>query len=139
MSTRIVGTHVVAIAVLLGSVAAGQVFSVLPAAPPGPTELDRAYHYSTIGQELAYAKASQSDSGSPAAGGGRSSLSAASGAWRCQFLIAGVLPRCLGPLSVAVTADEPVGGRRVPTIGCRARRPMSCSPQDGGRSLSDNL
>jgi hypothetical protein len=69
MSTRIVGTHVAAVVALLGGIAAGQVFSVSPGAPPGPgatialvapqtgpTELDKAYYYSTIGQELAYAK-----------------------------------------------------------------------------------
>ena len=70
MSTRIVGTHIAAVTVLLGGIAAGQVISVPPGVPlapgaamialaapqTGPTEMDRAYYYSTIGQELTYAK-----------------------------------------------------------------------------------
>jgi len=70
MSTRIVGTRIAAVTVLLGGIAAGQVCSVPPGAPlgpgvamialitprMGPTETDKAYYYSTIGQELAYAK-----------------------------------------------------------------------------------
>jgi len=70
MSTRIVGVCIAAVLALLTSIAAAQ---VLPAPPdvlvgqgqavielitprPGPTPMDKAYYYSTIGQELAYAK-----------------------------------------------------------------------------------
>jgi hypothetical protein len=49
MSTRIAGMHVAAFVVLLCSIATAQVL-------PQPTEVDKAYYYSTIGQELAYAK-----------------------------------------------------------------------------------
>jgi len=59
MSTRIVGTHIAVVLSLLSTLAAAQVAPFPPAlvAPQtGPTELDRAYYYSTIGQELAYAK-----------------------------------------------------------------------------------
>jgi hypothetical protein len=68
MSPRMVGTHIVAIlALLCGSVTAdvpmppvafiGAGPAVACPMPPqaGPTEMDKAYYYSTIGQELAYA------------------------------------------------------------------------------------
>jgi len=63
MSTRIVGTHVAAVVVLLCGIAAAQIAPVPPGPAAvglvtpqtGPTDMDQAYHYSTIGQELAYA------------------------------------------------------------------------------------
>ena len=70
MSPRIAGMHVVVVLTLLGGTVAADVAPmpvgtllgpgpalVLPVVTQtGPTEVDRAYYYSTIGQELAYAK-----------------------------------------------------------------------------------
>lgn len=58
MSTRIAGTHIAAFLALLCGIAAAQVAPFPPGglAAPRPTEVDKAYYYSTIGQELAYAK-----------------------------------------------------------------------------------
>ena len=75
MSTRIVGTHIAAFLALLSGIAAGQVAPVppgvavvvWPAAPQtAPTEVDKAYYYSTIGQELAYAKIREEAASKPA-------------------------------------------------------------------------
>ncbi|MBN1506584.1 MAG: hypothetical protein JW955_07050 [Sedimentisphaerales bacterium] len=79
MSTRIVGTHVAAVMVLLGGIAAGQVVSGPPGVPlgpgapmlafvtpqTGPTEPDKAYYYSTIGQELTYASIREQEARRP--------------------------------------------------------------------------
>jgi len=62
MPTRIVALTIAAVLSLLSTLAAGHVAPVPPAcAVPqtGPTEVDRAYYYSTIGQELTYAKIQQ--------------------------------------------------------------------------------
>jgi hypothetical protein len=84
MSPRIAGMHIAVVLTLLGATAAADV-APLPAATllgpgpapvcpavqqTGPTEVDKAYYYSTIGQELAYAKvredaARQADKVSP--------------------------------------------------------------------------
>jgi hypothetical protein len=59
MSTRIVGTCIAAVLALLSAIAAGQPVAPLPPsflAAPRPNEVDKAFQYSTIGQELAYAK-----------------------------------------------------------------------------------
>ena len=67
MSKRIVGTHLAAVLAFLGGIAAADVAPIALVGPghavilpnpsqPQPTELDKAYYYSTIGQELAYAK-----------------------------------------------------------------------------------
>lgn len=80
MSTRIVGTHIAVFLALLCGIAAAQVASVppgvvvgpgavvvLPTTPQaGPTEVDRAYYYSTIGQELSYAKIREDAASKPA-------------------------------------------------------------------------
>jgi hypothetical protein len=80
MSTRIVGTHIAAFLTFVSGIAAGQVapvppgvvvgpgaVMVLPAMPrAGPTEVDKAYYYSTIGQELAYAKIREDAASKPA-------------------------------------------------------------------------
>ena len=75
MSTRMVGTHTAAFLALLSGIAAGQVAPVppgvavvvWPAAPQtAPTEVDKAYYYSTIGQELAYAKIREEAASKPA-------------------------------------------------------------------------
>ena len=65
MSTRIVGIHIAAVLALLSSVAAGPVSPFPPSslAVPGPNELDKAYQYSMIGQELAYAKIRENAAG----------------------------------------------------------------------------
>ncbi len=68
MSTRIVGMHVAAVLALLSTVAVAQPVSPFPPGTlvtPGPTELDKAYQYSTIGQELAYAKIRENAGGKP--------------------------------------------------------------------------
>ncbi len=59
MSMRIAGMHVAAVLALLSTVAAAQPVSPFPPGfviGPRPTELDKAYYYSAIGQELAYAR-----------------------------------------------------------------------------------
>ncbi len=79
MSTRIAGTPIAAVLAVLCGIALAQV-APAPAdvlAGPGPavtgliapqpaaTELDRAYYYSTVGQELAYAKTRENAAGRP--------------------------------------------------------------------------
>ena len=70
MSPRIAGMHIAVVLALLGNTVAADVAPVpastllgpgpvlvLPVTPQvGPTEVDKAYYYSTIGQELTYAK-----------------------------------------------------------------------------------
>jgi len=79
MSTRIAGTPMAAVVVLLCGIARGQVMPVPPdvlvgqgpavigliAPRPRPTELDKAYYYSAIGQDLAYAKLRENATGKP--------------------------------------------------------------------------
>ena len=73
MSTRIVGTHVAAVLVLLCGIAAAQIAPVPPGPAAvglvmpqtGPTDMDRAYHYSAIGQELAYANIRENTASCP--------------------------------------------------------------------------
>ena len=60
MCARMVRVGIVSILPLLCTVAAADIAPMLPAVPvtppAGPTEMDRVYYYSTIGQEMAYAK-----------------------------------------------------------------------------------
>jgi len=60
MYARMVRAAIVSILPFLCTFAAADVMPMppgMPVTPPvGPTELDKAYYYSTIGQELAYAK-----------------------------------------------------------------------------------
>ncbi len=68
MSTRIVGIHIAAVLALLSTVAAAQPVSPFPPAflaAPRPNEVDKAYQYSIIGQELAYAKIREYAAGKP--------------------------------------------------------------------------
>jgi len=68
MSTRIVGMHIAAVLTLLCGIAAAQPVSPFPPGVlvvPGPTELDKAYQYSMIGQELAYAKMRENTASKP--------------------------------------------------------------------------
>jgi len=62
MTTRIVALPIAAVLSVLGTLASAHVAPVPPAfvmPQAGPTEVDRAYYYSTIGQELTYAKIRQ--------------------------------------------------------------------------------
>ena len=79
MSTRIAGTPIAAVLALLCGIARAQVVPVPPdvlvgsgpavtgliVSQPAATELDRAYYYSTVGQELAYAKTRENAAGRP--------------------------------------------------------------------------
>ena len=129
MSTRIVGMHVAAVLALLSTVAAAQPVSPFPPGTlvtPGPTELDKAYQYSMIGQELAYAKIRENAGGKPdgasaeseAADWGRLSLFAASGSRQGQSSVLGLQSRCFVALPAAILARRQAGGRGIQTVGC---------------------
>lgn len=75
MSTRIVGTHIAVFLTTFSAIATAQMTPppgvVVPGAcvampQTGLTEVDKAYYYSTIGQELAYAKIREDAAAKPA-------------------------------------------------------------------------
>jgi hypothetical protein len=71
----VASAQVAPVPVVVGPGSAG----VLPGVPQaGLTEVGKAYHYSTIGQELAEAKAREDAAGKPVASNGKSHVGAAS-------------------------------------------------------------
>lgn len=120
MSTRIAGTHIAAVLSLLSTLAAAQVAPVPPALVTpqmAPTELDKAYYYSTIGQELAYAKvredaASKADAAAPNA---KPDL----GTWlQARCAISPLAPILCPPVSVLCPAPSRLLSR-LEAAGCR--------------------